>query len=249
MFSDGRFCIPLARYLAEEGFECWIYEWRGHGQSTTGKSPPTFEQLAAEDVPAVISFVRERAASPRVAWVAHSGGGLALLMHLSRVPQAAEQIACGVFFGSQAFGAATTPLGKAFVTLAGALNGLRDRFAAPRIRVSPREEFAGIIGPWFRWNLAGRWIGDDGFDYEAALGRLSVPLLAFAGSGDRWIAPPEGCARLVQAIGGTRKELVVCAPKHGFGQDYGHAGIMLSRGARTEIWPRVAAFLRANSLA
>ena len=244
MFSDLRICIPLARYLAREGFECWIYEWRGHGRSTTGFVPPTFDQMAALDVPAVISFVRERTECDRVSWVAHSGGGLALLMHLARVPQAAEQIACSVFFGSQAVGAATTPLGKGFVTLVGALNGLYGRINGPQ--ANERQEFLGIMGPWLGWNHTGRWIGEDGFDYEEALRKLDVALLAFAGSGDRWIAPPKGCARLVRTLGGTRKELVVCGPAYGFLEDYGHASLMLSRGASREVWPRTAAFLRAN---
>jgi oxygen-independent coproporphyrinogen-3 oxidase len=246
MFSNQSICVPLARYLAREGFECWVYDWRGHGQSTSGGTPPTFDRLAALDVPAMISFVRERTACERVAWVAHSGGGLALLMHLARVPEAAARISCGVFFGSQAVGAATTPLGKAFVALTGAIHALYARVHGPRLHATARDEFVGILGPWLRWNRTGRWTGEDGFDYEAALSKLEVSVLAFAGTGDRWIAPPEGCARLVRALGGTRKELVVCAPRNGFGEDYGHAGIILSRGARKEIWPRVAGFLRAN---
>lgn len=244
MFSDMRICVPFARYLELEGFACWTFDWRGHGRSTAGKSPPTFDQVAALDVPAVISFVRERAACERVAWVAHSGGGLALLMHLARVPKAAEQISCGVLFGSQAVGAAATLPGRVFVTLCSALNGILRRVTGPRLRFHGKDEFAGILGPWLRWNRTGRWLGEDGFDYEAGLAGLGVALLVFAGSGDRWIAPPEGCTQLVRAIAGPRNKLIVCAPENGFSEHYSHAGMILSPGARKEIWPRAAAFLK-----
>ena len=79
----------LARYLAAQGFECWVPELRGAGRSA---APPgagrqgcawDFDTLVLQDVPAVVRTVCERSGAARVHWVGHSLGGLVLFGHLA----------------------------------------------------------------------------------------------------------------------------------------------------------------------
>ena len=56
-FSNALICVELATFLSLNGFDCWIYEWSGHGQSEYGELYPDAEEFALHDVPAVIRTV------------------------------------------------------------------------------------------------------------------------------------------------------------------------------------------------
>src|ERR1700746_2163677 len=44
-FSNGGLCARLAAYLAQEGFDCWVLELRGHGASQRDGYRPDFESF------------------------------------------------------------------------------------------------------------------------------------------------------------------------------------------------------------
>lgn len=244
-FSNALTCMRLARRLAAAGHDCWIAELRGHGQSGHGSTPPGFEAFADLDVPAALARVRAATDGQRPFWVAHSGGGLVLLMHLARVPAARERVRGLVTLGSQATGAGATPTRRVGLYLGWALNAALGRTPGRLLGLGPEDEPAAVMAQWFRWNLRRRWLARDGFDFLAALRDLRLPTLALAGARD-FIAPPAGCGVVVDALGSTDKQLVVCGREHGFERDYDHAGL-ISRDAAREIWPRVEMWLASRS--
>ncbi|MBN2493309.1 MAG: alpha/beta hydrolase [Deltaproteobacteria bacterium] len=68
----------LALYLHRKGFDCWVVELRGRGESvrrTPGKEDWQFEDFLHRDMRRVVSFLRERGCSP-VHWIGHSMGGM-----------------------------------------------------------------------------------------------------------------------------------------------------------------------------
>jgi len=242
-FSNAQVCRLLARYLAREGFDCWILELRGHGASEAGVRPPDFERFGLYDVPTTLDAVRRRTRRETVFWVGHSGGGLVLLMHLARFPESCGQIRGIVTLASQATDAGATLHGKAKILLSAAATNLLGRAPGKMLRLGPQDEFRAVMNQWFRWNWTGRWTGTDGFDYLMALQRIEVPVLCFAGGGDRFIAPYAGCRRLYDALGSLDKRMVLCARSEGYGEDYTHARIIASRRSQQEIWPMIAEWL------
>ncbi|OJH37680.1 alpha/beta fold hydrolase [Cystobacter ferrugineus] len=71
----------LSHVLAEEGFDCFIVEWRGIGGSRRpppGKRWPdaSVDDLVAQDGPALIDLALARTGARRAFWVGHSLGGL-----------------------------------------------------------------------------------------------------------------------------------------------------------------------------
>ena len=191
--------------------------------------------------------VKAHTSRQRLFLVGHSGGGLAFLMQLARVPAARAATVGLVALASQATEAARTVHGRLMVGLGRVAEGLLDYSPGRAFGVGPEDEPKGVLTQWYRWNRTRRWTGSDGFDYLAALGDLTVPTLCLAGAGDRWIAPARGCRRLFDALGSPDKEWVLCARSGGFSEDFGHARLIASRAAQREVWPRIRNWLVARS--
>ncbi|MGH7307240.1 MAG: alpha/beta fold hydrolase [Candidatus Rokuibacteriota bacterium] len=246
-FSNARICGRLAAHLATHGFDCWVLELRGRGESQQKISNPTFEDFGVFDVPAALEAVRAHTGRHRFFLVGHSGGGLAFLMHLARIPGARAGVVGLVTLASQATDACTTLGGCLMVGFGWVAETLLGYAPGRACGVGPENEPKGILRQWFRWNLARRWTGSDGFDYLRTLPEITVPALCMAGAGDRYIAPVRGCRRLFDALGGADKEWVLCGKSGGFSEDYGHARIVASRAAEREIWPRIREWLVART--
>src|SRR5262249_56557767 len=86
-FSNGAICSRLGAYLAGHGFDAWVLELRGRGQSQRVIPEPTFEAFGLLDVPAALATVRAHSGQQGLFMVGHSGGGLAFRMSLDH-PQA-----------------------------------------------------------------------------------------------------------------------------------------------------------------
>ncbi len=242
-FSNAQVCTRLARYLAENGFDCWILELRGHGRSEMGPVQPDFERFSEFDVPAALDAVRRKTKKRELFWVAHSGGGLALLMHLARHPEVCGQIRGIVTLASQATDAGATLNGKTKIILGALATNILGRAPGKMLRLGPQDEFRKVMNQWFRWNWDGRWTGKDGFDYLEALGQVEIPALCLAGGGDRFIAPYRGCRRVYDGLGSLDKRMALCAKSEGYGEDYSHSRIIASRRAQQEIWPTISEWL------
>lgn len=77
----------LARHLAQQGFDVWALDMRGHGDS---RKPPkgvstsarSFDDYVKHDAPAAIRYVKDQTGADGVAWVGHSMGGMVAYAYL-----------------------------------------------------------------------------------------------------------------------------------------------------------------------
>ena len=242
--SNANVCTRLAAYLAAHGFDCWILEWRGHGQSAVGNARPDFQYLADVDVTAGLTAVRRGTGKSQVFLIGHSGGGLVFLMHLARRLESRSAVRGVVTIASQATEAGKTWRDKTKIMGFAMVNNLLGHLPGPLLGMGPENEWRGVMNQWFRWNWTRRWVAGDGFDYAKAVGQLDVPVLCLAGAGDRFIAPVRGCERLYEVVGSRDKRFVVCGKASGFVEDYDHTRVIASRAAGQEIWPLVEGWLR-----
>jgi predicted alpha/beta hydrolase len=242
--SNAQVCVRLASFLAEQGFDAWILEWRGHGESAAGDASPDFQYLAEFDVPAGLEAVRKLTGKPDVFLVGHSGGGLVFLMHLARQLESRTHIRGLVTLASQATEAGATWRDKARIAGFAVVNNVRGHLPGPALGLGPENEWRKVMNQWFRWNLSGRWLARDGFDYAKALRDVDIPMLCLAGAGDRFIAPVRGCRRLFDVVGSRDKEFVVCGKTAGFTEEYDHTRIIASRPAGQEVWPVILTWMR-----
>jgi pimeloyl-ACP methyl ester carboxylesterase len=97
--------VSMARFLAGRGFDTWLMDLRGRGESwPPGGSDPnlqwTFDDFVFSDVPATISYVREQTGAPDVWWLGTEMSGL--LLYATVLAGTAGGIRGGVTCGSPA---------------------------------------------------------------------------------------------------------------------------------------------------
>lgn len=246
-FSNALICAKMAEFLNDNGFECWIYEWTGHGLSKYGSLYPDAEDFALNDVPAVLHAILSQTNKPSCIWVAHSGGGFLPFIYMARNVQQQHRIETIVGLGSQTSGAGKTWVGKLTTRIVPMIIRMLGRVPGPLFGLGPEDEISGFLSQWCQWNRSGRWIGKDGFNYYSAMKQIQIPTLLIAGYKDV-IAPPKGCQQLFDSLGSTRKKFILCAKDRGFMEDYSHPRLIASKNSKTEIWPVVLEFIRSQNL-
>ena len=227
----------LAHFLGAAGFDVWLADLRHHGDSVREPRAHawSFEDWALQDAPALVARIRDETDGAPLAWLGHSAGGAAGLCWLARFSAAAPLDAIVTFGtpGPRHLGPVRWSLAAAAIGLSRALGW----FPARALGFGSENEAAGILAEWMRWNVRGRWVGSDGFDYFAALASVNVPYLAVAGARDRVFAPPGACRQVVERVGADRKMLVV-------EPGLSHRGLIIARRARETCWPNVSAWLK-----
>lgn len=225
-----------AEYLADCGFDVWLADLRHHGESAREPAPRSwrFEDVIRHDAPALVRRVRDETAGAPLAWLGHSSGGAVGLCAATRA-SAGDRVDAIVAFGTPGplrMSAARRTGARLMIGIARTLG----RFPSRALRLGSEDEAAGILADWLEWNVRGRWLGQDGYDYWAALRDLAVPFLGVAGEADRHLAPPAACEQVVQQIGSARRALSVHA-------HLSHGGLVLSRRARDTAWRAAAQWL------
>ena len=245
-FSNYRTCAGLARYLAGRGHDCWLLDFEGHGCSNKVLPAADFEAMFLSGANAALDHVISMTEG-KIHWVGHSGGGLAALMALARRPELTERMHSLVMLGSQACDAGYSVSLRAALRLSLLLTRMLGFVPARVLRLGPEDEVADVMLQWYRWNLCAYWQGSGEFDYLKALREheslANLPVLSMAGTGDRFIAPPEACRKLHAVLPGPANVWQEFGIDQDFEEDYTHARLISSRAAAREIWPRIADWL------
>lgn len=237
----------FARRLAENGYAAWVLDPRGHGLSQRPEPGQrwVFDDWARKDLPAALRTATDDHRAPAFL-IGHSAGGAAILAALAAHPELRPLVRGIVIAGTP------VPWLQPFRGLgARAILGLtriHGRFPARALRLGPEDEIPGVMIQWMEWNLRGRWVGNDGTDYQQRFADLDVPTFFLAGAGDKLFAPPYACRALFDMIGSDEKAFLLCGRRTGFSHDYGHAGLLVHRSARIEVWPRILAWIQARIL-
>lgn len=71
----------LAEWLAGRGFDVWLPELRGHGDSQFHGRGWRFDDYLHYDLPAIIATIQHHSVSEKIHWVGHSMGGMLLMSY------------------------------------------------------------------------------------------------------------------------------------------------------------------------
>lgn len=238
----------FARHLVEQGFDVWMMEHRGHGQSPRNDDYEnnTAERYARYDLPAVHEFIQEQTGKAP-AWIGHSLGGTviatAVAMELFAPPPPAF-----VIMGTQV----VRPNPALQIPLAGHIaRGLvrfKKELDGRQMKIGPENEPAGIINEYLaRHSLLGRWkMPSTGEQLLPLWKQAKVPLLGISGQADT-TDPAKYCQQFYRMYGGPKEDLLL-GVSSGFSKDYAHIDMVVSLEAEQEVWPKVSRWLSAYSL-
>ena len=259
----------LARWLSARGYDVWLPELRGHGDSEGPHLRWTFTDYLRLDLPVILRAIRDESGYDEIAWVGHSMGGILLMAWGILHPS--DPVARGIALGS-AIDYRIGPTGfrnllrlrpllerlvaLPYGTLAHLLSPLNGRIRAlDTFNVWPenveREVTRFIHAHCFHTvpvsllaSLAttfeeGGLRTDDGFRFLEHAGAYRIPSLFIGGSRDAQVAP-EAVVRTADLLGGTAR---IFGRAYGEPTDYGHWDLLVGRRAEAEVWPVVEAFL------
>lgn len=245
-FSSKKVCLSIADLMTNNGYTCWIMEWRNHGASSYNNIPFNFETIGKEDIKIALDYLYHELNIKRIACITHSGGGIALTIALIAYPNLKSRIESITLFGCQAFGAANSSFNFVKIWLGKQAAKILGRVPASKTG-SEHDETYHTMKQWFNWNLSKKFLSDDGTDYVPKMVGIKIPILSICGAGDTFIAPPSGCEHFLNAFGHPKNKLLLCSKALGFKEDYNHPRILHSRNASIEIHPLVLEWIEGNS--
>ncbi len=243
-FSNRKICMGMAEYLAENGFTCWILEWRNHGESDQYKGKFDFETVAKEELLVALDYLLNQLNIESIDCVTHSGGGLCLTMFLIHHPAYISRINTATFFGSQVTGAAVGIKNYLLISIGRYLSWLVGYVPANWFG-PPHRESHYFMKLWYYWSLKREFRGENGFHYTPEMPMIDFPILSINGAGDTFIAPRQGCEDFLHAFKNPKNKFLFCSKSGAYKEDYNHARIIFSRNAQTEIYPKVLDWINA----
>ncbi len=240
------FYLRFAHWLAEQGHEVMVFDYRGIGLSRQGPlkhSRATLADWGQLDLVAALDWLVRRTGQDQVLLMGHSAGGQMMgLMpnhkHIARVVGVATSTGwfrqMRLAFRLQAhFG-----LGL-FVPL-----GIRLKGYAPTSMIGLGEDLPAAVGrQWGQWCAAGGYAtnavkGQPQRDFHA---QIEIPITVFHATDDD-IANPGTVADLMRTFPKARKQVHRISPKdHGL-KAIGH--IDWFRSSHQALWPVLAQALR-----
>jgi len=254
-YTNRRFWLSLsgrglAAALCDAGFDVWIGETRGHGESDGGPGHPhpnyqrwQIEDVVRHDLAAIADAVRSGNSQPQH-WIGHSFGGVYTLAALSLGTLERKRVASLIMAGSQVHEGQLWLTNRILNMGVRGTTRLLRRFPAKALRLGSEDEPPGISNETMLWKRTQRWASPGGTDYSQGLAELDMPLLALAGCGDT-MDPVSGCEKFIAPVGSTRKTLLTLGKAYGFQRDYGHVDMIVSRPAEQEVWPWITSWLKS----
>jgi predicted alpha/beta hydrolase len=241
----------LAPFRAREGFDAFVADLRGRGQSVPaiarGSAHGQTESIV-EEIPALARAVAARTGDAPQTWIGHSWGGVLLLATWARLRADLPPVRAMAFFGTKRCVRVVNPTrvlmidlmwkaaGRALVAAYGYLPGRALRFGSD-------DETARSWRQCVAWVTPGPFVDPgDGFDYAAA---PLPPTRWYAGPLDACLGHPDDVLRLMQEAGAGPERLVLLARSRGAERDYGHVDMLTHPDAARGHFGDLAAFLRS----
>lgn len=230
-------------WLADLGYDVFVPDLRGRGKSTPAIGRISdFGQMdmVMNDIPFLVDFVKKEKDISAL-WIgAHSWGGNLALAAYARHPQMAD-VKGFIFFGVKRrvtvwnmeriyklnFGwRIMAPIG---IKKDGFLNAIK-------LKMGADNETGRIFTETNFWLDNKAWIDpNDGFDYGAALKKLTVPpILSVTGAADKVLGHPVDCENLLKESNSKLPTFRSIGTETGNLHDYDHINLLTHKDANKD---------------
>jgi predicted alpha/beta hydrolase len=246
----------LAHYLAQAGFDVFVADLRGRGQSTPAISRHARHgqsESICQDLPALLASVRAIKGDAPIHWVAHSWGGVLMSSCLLRYPELIPQVKSSVYFASKRSVHVRNwhkfwQVDVLWNVTARVIVRLMGYLPARALRFGSDNESAKSHAQCNRWAQVRPWVDeDDGFDYAAAAATLELPpTLYLAAADDPCLGHCDDVRRFRDESGRHRSRLHVLGLASGYLHDYNHASLLTHPDAVIDHFPLVLQWLQGR---
>jgi predicted alpha/beta hydrolase len=236
----------LASTLVQAGLDVVMIDARGHGESVPRAEQGgrwSYDDIVRQDVPAMVRLGRSIAKGRKVVVLGHSliGHAAMIAAGIGDAPDAIVGYAPNLWAPRLEPSPIARAAKAAVLRAWSAVTRVRGFFDARGMGVGTDGEAAPYVAQFASMWERDRLTSPDGsVDYEAALGRASLPVLAVSSEGDRLLARPAPVARfaaLMRRASVTHRVLTgPSAPTH--------MGFVLDARCRA-LWSGTAAWIRA----
>jgi len=244
----------LACYLAKLGFDVYVADFRGKGESR----PTIAEENAhgqtesiTRDIPLFLDFVAQH--NPKkVHVICHSWGGVLFASFLARYPEQLANIASKVCFGTKRIIHSRNfekywKIDLLWRYVARWLARNKGYIDAKKLKFGADNETLRALQQSNTWIYPGEWRDtDDGFDYFASAQQLSwPPTWHVTGIKDHVLGNPRDVKAFIAESNNKHAKFSVLSKAEGDLSDYGHIDILTSRLAVNDHFPKIAAWLQS----
>jgi poly(3-hydroxyalkanoate) synthetase len=244
-FSDKKIVIGLADFLVENGYNCWVLEWRSHGNSPKSTTQFDFETIALNDIYSSFDYLVHKLKITNLSCITHSGGGICLTMFLLQYANFQQYVDSIVLFSCQAFSINYSKLNYTKLVVAKYSSGLLGIVLGKILKIGNHNEKYFTMRQWFNWNLKREFKGK-GFDYLPKMKTLRMPIYSICSVNDKFISPPKACKTFLDAFENEKNVFECCSLLSGYLEDYNHSRVILSNNSKIEIYPKVLKWLISN---
>lgn len=261
MVEDGRIFYHrsgkgLGSYLAEQGYDVYIADLRGIGQSApkiNKHSEHGQTETIRDDIPALINFVLAHSQQKQLHLTAHSWGGVYLNSALLRAPELINKVISSVYFGSKRSVRARTfdrliKIELVWKRLSLAAAKRKGYLPAIKYGLGSDNETQKTHRQCVEWVKSDHWIdSDDGFNYgQAALSTTLPPTLYYAAIRDFSLGHRHDVKNFIKESGAHTNEYRLLAKKSGNQLDYDHIDMLTAKECKTDHFPDVLHWLKQH---
>jgi len=245
----------LGCYLAEQGFDVYIVDFRGKGKSKPGikdnQDHGQFEAIT-RDIPLFIEYVTQRT-QQNIHVVCHSWGGVMFASALARSPELITKITSNICFGTK-----RSVLVKSLEKLVKVdllwnklsphLAKRRGYIDAKRLKFGAESETLSFLQHCIAWVKPSEWHDpSDGFDYHQAAKQLNWPATwHLTGSKDKVLGHANDVKNFIQESN-EKAEFSLLSKKNGALKDYDHIDILTDPIAVKDHFPQIVTWLKTKT--
>lgn len=243
----------LACYLANQGFDVYVADFRGQGKSTpaiSARSAHGQTETIRDDIPTLIQFVLQETKHTQLQVVAHSWGGVLMNAALLRDERSRERVTKAVYFGTKRTVRAQT-LQRYFNIeffwnrIAKVMAKVHGYVPAAMYGFGDDNETRQMHKDCVKWVQKKRWVDTkDKFDYGAAATVTTLPpIWYFAAINDSSLGHREDVKRFIKESGSGPNKYTLLSQAEGFALNYNHINMLTASEAVTDHFPLVKDWL------
>ncbi|MBX7142199.1 MAG: alpha/beta hydrolase [Chitinophagales bacterium] len=244
----------LAPFLAAEGFDVYVADLRGRGESTPPlgrKSAHGLTESIKEEIPFFLHEIKKIRGDVPMHWMAHSWGGILLLCYAARNPDKLPlSIVC---FGTKRririsgwkkFWMVDVNYNYLFrfvTSLYGYVN-------VKLFRAGSDNETEKTYRQTYQWVVHDKWKDEDGFDYSKALKKIKLPPILFmVASHDEVLGHHSDVKLLMEELEQPDDEFYLAGKSNGNLHNYDHITLLTHPDAPKDHFPEVVKWMRDHS--